>query len=201
MEIEQEYNQIFSNKDADFNPQIMRFLSNVLKYKKTGTVLDIGAGLGQNSIFLAKNGFQVEAVDISDESVKIIKEKSVGLNILVRKSDIKTEPLVSDYDIIISSFILHHFTKKERNAFFEMIQKHTTQGGLNIVSAFVAKEEPFEKTNEKGYPIYLLKSDELKEVYSKWEVLNFEQIYSKPLYPSKPPLVEYAETILTRKPL
>lgn len=143
----------------------------------------------------------MEAIDISDESIQRIKENSVGLNISVRKSDVKTEPIKSDYDVVISAFILHHFTKEERNAFFEMIQKHTKQGGLNILSVFVAKEEPFKKTNESGYPIYLLKDGELKEVYSGWQILNFEQTPSKPLVPSKSPMVEYVETILARKPL
>lgn len=200
MEIEQEYNQIFSKKNTDFKPHAVRFLSDVLKYKKNGVALDIGAGLGQNSIFLAENGFHVEAIDISDESVRQIKEKSAGLNISARKCDIKTGPLASKYDVVISAFILHHFTKKERNIFFKMIQKHTKQSGLNIISVFVAKEAPFEKTNERGYPLHLLKDGELKEIYSGWQILNFEQAQSKPLDPSKPPLVEYTETILARKP-
>lgn len=175
------------------------FLNEILKYKSFGTVLDIGAGLGQNSFFLAKKGFEVEAIDFSEESIKQIKNRAKGLRMSVKKMDIKTTPIASTYDIILCSFVLHHFNQKERADFFRMIKDHTIPGGLNLVSVFVAKDGVFKKKNVNGSPLFLLKNNELNDIYFDWEILQFEQTKAKPLDPNKKPLVEFFETILARK--
>ena len=47
-----------------------------LKHCK-GTILDVGAGSGSHSLFLKENGFDVEAIDISEGAVKVISERGV----------------------------------------------------------------------------------------------------------------------------
>jgi len=48
------------------NTTLEKFLPLIPK----GRALDIGAGQGRNSIFLAKNGFEVEAIDLIPEGLK-----------------------------------------------------------------------------------------------------------------------------------
>ncbi len=53
------YNKIYSQQDGNFIPKLAPFIKSVLKYKKTGQVLDIGAGYGQNTLFLLQKWFSV----------------------------------------------------------------------------------------------------------------------------------------------
>jgi tellurite methyltransferase len=48
----------------------------ILKYKRLGTVLDLGAGKGRNALFLAKKGFDVVGVDKSPEAIKDFLENA-----------------------------------------------------------------------------------------------------------------------------
>jgi len=49
-------------------------LKQVIKYAKRGKALDVGAGEGRNSIFLAQNGFEVEAIDLIPEGLEKLKK-------------------------------------------------------------------------------------------------------------------------------
>ena len=61
------------------------------KWKEEGkkTILDLGSGLGRHSIFFAKHGFRVTAVERSQYGVHFLKEwqKREGVDILVKKTD------------------------------------------------------------------------------------------------------------------
>ncbi len=48
------------------DPLLVKYLPQIPK----GKALDIGAGEGRNSFFLAKEGFEVEAIDIVKEGLK-----------------------------------------------------------------------------------------------------------------------------------
>lgn len=51
-----------------------RRLRMIKKFKSTGTLLDIGTGIGQ-LLYLARNDFEVEGTEISESAIKIAKEK------------------------------------------------------------------------------------------------------------------------------
>ena len=45
------------------------------------SIIELGAGLGRDTVFFAKNSIKVEALDYSEESIKSIKIKSNKLNL------------------------------------------------------------------------------------------------------------------------
>ena len=67
------WNRKFSTEQYPTEPS--DFVSKFAGTARMGIALDIAAGNGRNSLFLAQNGFSVEALDISD----------VGLNKLVNR--------------------------------------------------------------------------------------------------------------------
>ena len=48
----------------------------VFKKKNISSIIELGAGLGRDTIFFAKNNIKVEALDYSETAVKSIKKKS-----------------------------------------------------------------------------------------------------------------------------
>ena len=60
----------YQKKEAYWGRKPDKIVRLISKYKSFGEVLDLGAGEGKNSIFLAKGGFKVTSLDISKEGIK-----------------------------------------------------------------------------------------------------------------------------------
>ena len=52
-----------------------------LNFFKNKKIVELGAGLGRDTIFFAKNSIQVEALDYSQKAIEIINNKSKKLNL------------------------------------------------------------------------------------------------------------------------
>ena len=48
---------------------------NFFKEKKINNIIELGAGLGRDSIFFAKNNIKIQALDYSSSGIKIINQK------------------------------------------------------------------------------------------------------------------------------
>ena len=53
----------------------------LFKEQKIKKIIELGAGLGRDTIFFAKNSFHVEALDYSPSAIKIINEKAEKQNL------------------------------------------------------------------------------------------------------------------------
>ena len=74
----------FSSKPEMFgiNPSISANKAlNIFQEKKIKKIVEIGAGLGRDTIFFAKNSFYIQALDYSKTSIDSIKDKSKKLNL------------------------------------------------------------------------------------------------------------------------
>ena len=68
----------FSNKPEMFGlePSIYaKKALKLLKEKKINNIIELGAGLGRDSIFFAKNNIKIQALDYSSSGIKIINHK------------------------------------------------------------------------------------------------------------------------------
>ncbi|MFC1715394.1 class I SAM-dependent methyltransferase [Candidatus Poribacteria bacterium] len=73
------------------------------------SVLDMGCGEGRNALFLAEQGFQIDAIDISEAGIikllQIARDRELEINAWV--SDMTTFQFGQNYDLIISHGVLH----------------------------------------------------------------------------------------------
>lgn len=202
MLVEQLYNKIYSENEnvfGDGKPE--KIVEEIPKLLESGSVLDIGAGEGRNSIFLAERGFKVTANDISDVGIekinKLAKEK--GLNIQAEVNDLKSLTLNNNFDVLICTFVLHHFDRQNALALIKQIQNHTNPGGVNALTAFT-EDGDFYRHSPQTKNFYL-KPNELKELYNGWEVLEYHEKESKAFKknPDGSPMTNVAVKILVRK--
>lgn len=90
-------------------------IENVIELLKKGnvkTVLDLGCGSGRHTVLLAKNGFDVHAMDISKEGLKLtsrwLKENHLKAN-LREGSCYERFPYKNNlFDAVISIQVIHH---------------------------------------------------------------------------------------------
>lgn len=81
-----------------------RRLRMIKRYKRSGTLLDVGTGIGQ-FLFFAKNDFEVKGTEISESAIRIAKEK---YNINVTRGEIESIKWNSKFDVITLFHVLEH---------------------------------------------------------------------------------------------
>lgn len=155
----------------DGNPTVeVKKLVN--EYLKSGKAVDLGCGAGRDSIFLAKNGFDVTALDISvtgiTKLIEIANENNLKINAEIK--DIREFNFVGEYDLIISMGCLHLIPKRDQIVLFDKIKKHTRKNGFNIINVFT-NEVPTPSDMEPFF-VGLFNKGELFEIYNNWEIID-----------------------------
>lgn len=147
---------------------ISSLVKKTLKYIKVGSVLDLGAGNGRHSFFLAKKGFQVIAVDIDKNKISSIRKtaRKKGLKISLKLADIATFSPEKKYDLVVATMSLHFLTQTQVPKTIKTIQQSTKPDGLNVISVHTNK-------NTAGSRPYLFKPLELKKYYSGWKIVYY----------------------------
>jgi tellurite methyltransferase len=147
-----------------------------LPLEKPLSLLDIGCGEGRNAIFLARNGYQVSAFDLSAPGIDKMRQfgEQLNLSVLVFQADINSYRLQEDYDILFSTGTMHYMRPELRDEIIANYKTHTRHGGLNVYSIFI--EKPFiPRAPDAEASAKLWKSGEILTYYHDWEILFFEE--------------------------
>lgn len=88
--------------------ELVAWVTTEEKDRKLKRVLDVGTGSGCIALALAKEGFDVEAWDVSEEALKIAQENAhqTGLKVSFKRKDILQTEIREDtnrFDIIVSN--------------------------------------------------------------------------------------------------
>ena len=94
-------------------------MNYIKKYAKKGCkILEVGAGTGAYSVELAKMGYNVTAIELVENNVKIMKKNAKGLkNITCLQGDALDLSRFNDneFDIVLNLGPMYHlYTKKDR---------------------------------------------------------------------------------------
>lgn len=87
------------------------YYANKWKTEGKQSILDLGCGLGRQSILFAKEGFDVTAIDLSKEGIDYLNEwkEKAGLKILTKVCDMNRLPFPDDtFDCIWSYHVISH---------------------------------------------------------------------------------------------
>ncbi|MFC4768611.1 methyltransferase domain-containing protein [Effusibacillus consociatus] len=141
--------------------------------RKGKKLVDLGAGEGRDSVFLAQEGFDVLAVDIAPAGLekvqRLAKEKNVSIETL--ESDLNELQLSGKFDVVYSIGTLQYITPQNRERQFHKIKGFTAPGGLNVLFAFVNHPE-VEAAPDWGKNEYLYERNELQSYYENWDLLD-----------------------------
>lgn len=152
-------------------------LKEVLKYTPKGIALDIGAGEGRNSIFLAKNGFKVEAIDKNKEVVKKLKKaaKKFHLKILAKVADVRKFNFPSKkYSLVVAITVLDFLKKSEGEKIVQKIKKSLITQGIFYLILFSTKDPWFFKIKKLNLKLKIKSIEKILFIYQK---VNFIDIF------------------------
>ena len=106
-----------------------------------GTVLEIGAGTGRYSAALAREGYQVTAVELAERNLTILRENGAGLdNLTALQGDAVDLSRFADnsFDLTLSFGPMYHlYDPGERDAALREAVRVTKPGGV-ILTAFLS---------------------------------------------------------------
>jgi len=79
------------------------FIENEIGHNKNIRILDVGCGTGRHSIELAKRGYSVTGVDLSESQLDRARTKTIEQKVHVdfRKADARTLTFREEYDLVI----------------------------------------------------------------------------------------------------
>ena len=107
-----------------------------------GAVLDIGAGIGRNSLYLARRGHPVDAVEITPKFAEIlaseVSTQRLSIRIIVGDVFERIEQLGREYSLILLSGVVGDFREfAQLRQIFELAAGRLTTGGRMILNVHV----------------------------------------------------------------
>ncbi len=141
-----------------FSPELdqeIRDFINKNKIKK-GKFLDLGTGPGTQAIELAKLGFEVTAVDISQTAIEKAEKRAVIEKVKIQffvDDILNTKLKPKQFDFIYDRGVFHTFDPKDRERAVKTIRSIIKDNGIYFVKVFSTKtpgtEGPYRFTKEQ----------------------------------------------------
>ena len=170
-----------------------------MKNRKTKKILDIGGGEGKDSVFFAKNGYEVFCLDFSENAIKSCKE-----NVEKNKVEDLVHPTPFDisiplnfadetFDAVFAHLSLHYFDDRTTTKIFDQIKRVLKKGGMFFVRVKSIKDPLYGRGEKIGKDIFLLdghirhffSKDYLLGKLSGFEILSIEYIEDESEYAKK----------------
>jgi tellurite methyltransferase len=149
------------------NPRLMKCSS----YLNGGRALDLACGLGGNSLFLSKQKYQVEAIDISQVAINYLEEiaSKQNLPIYTRVNDLTEVNQLNwndgHFDLVVITYYLDR-------ALFPLLKRWIKESGYFFMETF------YQTKNNAANNVsnqYKLAEKELLTEFGDWKVITFDE--------------------------
>jgi tellurite methyltransferase len=189
--VKMQYDETYSKTENYFGSEpeaLLRKHHHLLD--KSRRVLDLGAGQGRHALFLARQGFEVDALDPSNVAIETVSAMAARENFDIRtyQSSFETfEPETDFYSGILIFGLIQILSWESIELLLEKIQSWTRTGSLLFARAFTTKDPSFSRTrrspewnpsgknsftNERGHFRTYLEEREILSLFGDFEVID-----------------------------
>jgi SAM-dependent methyltransferase len=164
------WDERFAKKEFALGKEPNPFLKEHIHLLPRGKALDIATGEGRNAVFLAQNGFDVDAVDISEKGLKkaqkLAREKRAKIHtFLVDLDQYQIEK--ERYDLIANFFFL-------KRRLIPRIKKGLKKGGRVIFETYLLEHRTLGVGGPKQAK-YFLKPNEPLRLFKGFRILFYRE--------------------------
>lgn len=168
------WNQRFSAPDYLFGTEPNTYLRDQVAFlPPSGHALCVADGEGRNSVWLARQGLQVQAFDISPVGVakarKLAMDAGVRVDYQVADCDSWAWPL-AQFDVVAGIFIQFADPVMRSRMFAHMVAC-LKPGGLLILQGYTPKQIEY-KTGGPGILAHLYTEEQLRRDFADMEILE-----------------------------
>ncbi len=161
-----EWDEVYRDLEVEempwFNPKLDQDIEYALSGHKItkGNVLDIGSGPGTQAIDLAKRGFKVTGIDISETAVSKATEraKEDGAKVKFIRANILNNHLNAKFNLVIDRGCFHIIDPAKRAKYVRIVHNLIKARGYLFLKCFSFKEPP-------GPGPYRFKPDEITGLF------------------------------------
>ena len=156
------------------------------------TILDLGCGTGRHTVFLAQNGFETYACDISQTGLYITESrlKENNLNAHLSKNDFRNLNFPDEYfDAIICLWVSGHGHKNDVNKHISEMFRAVKTNGLVFCDFISIDDDSFGKGTqiehntfinndplEAGIPHHFSTYEELTQSFQLYSNINISRV-------------------------
>lgn len=166
------YDEVYATAPT-FNTEPNKLLADAVKGRKPGRALDVAMGQGRNSVFLAREGWDVTGFDVSEAGIRKAQQlaglRSVKMT-TVLASDEDFQFGEAQWDLITLIYVI-----EKRSV--HRVRRALKPGGLVVIEAGhkSASGAPFE-----------YESKELLRIFEGFRILRYEEPVSVPDWGKEP---------------
>lgn len=164
------WDALFSTQTYVFGKEPASFLRDHIALLPVGRALDIAMGEGRNAVYLAKKGFSVDGVDLSEVAIRKAKllAREQRVTITTINADLLTYTIRPDtYDVILNIDFL-------QRSLIPQIKRGLKKGGVVVFENNTVDQ----LNNPNGKALrrdYLLEKDELREAFKDFQILVYKE--------------------------
>lgn len=153
----------------------------LLQKEQKRSLLEIGAGVGRDSLFFQENGLETRCIDLSPAMVAFCRQKGLDAQVMdVAELDFPDE----SFDTVYSMNSLLHLPKAEFPGALAQIRRVLKPGGLFFLGVYGGDDHEGIRTEDYTEPkrFFSSFSDERirQETARVFDILSFETIDSNP---------------------
>ncbi|HMK76320.1 MAG TPA: class I SAM-dependent methyltransferase [Thermodesulfobacteriota bacterium] len=160
----------FGRKEFALGKEPNPFLKKHIRLLPRGKALDIATGEGRNAVFLAQNGFDVDAVDISEKGLKkarkLAREKGVKINTFLVDLD-QYHIAKERYDLIANFYFL-------KRRLIPRIRNGLKKGGIVVFETYLLEHRAL-ATGGPTQAKYFLKPNEPLRLFRNFRILYYRE--------------------------
>ncbi|WP_329793962.1 methyltransferase domain-containing protein [Lentzea sp. DG1S-22] len=132
-----------------------------------GRALDLGCGPGRNSVYLARNGWDVTGVELVGHAVRRARRRAADARVAVRflhgdVTKLSELGVGGGYSLVVDAGCYHALPVELRADYVREVTAAAAPGALMILIAF-------EQQNTKGWDV---SEDEVASAFTGWEITS-----------------------------
>ena len=211
----QHWEDSFSSKPEMFGlePSIAAIKSiKLFKERNITNIVELGAGLGRDTIFFAENSIKVEALDYSPSAIKTINQKkeknNLGKFVSTKVFDIRKKlPFLDNTIEACFSHMLYcmALSTQELENLNKEIYRVLKPEGINIYTVRHTKDGDYKKGIHRGEDLYendgfivhFFSEEKIKNLSNGFDILEIEKL-EEGSFPRKLFKVTLVKKLLTR---
>jgi tellurite methyltransferase len=184
-----DYDELYRRTPHLFGQEPEEILrSYVHRISRLAAVLDVGTGQGRNALFLGREGFVVDAIDLSEVAVEIVSAAARAEDLAIRthRCGFETFAPKIPYSAIVLFGIIQELSWESISSLLEKTDLWSRKGTLLFATAFTTDDPAFGKHSKtwtmigensfadgEGAIRTYLKSGEMLSLFHKWKAIYY----------------------------